>query len=155
MTPMRKKVKRISVYVSLLLVACFGAVAGEAHAAGSELVQMLTEQLGITSEQASGGAGALFNLAKTQLKSEDFNRVAAVVPDMNGLLKAAPKVEGLSSSLGSIGLGSAGGMSGVFDQFKALGLSPDMVGKFVPVLTKFVESKGGSTLSSLLMSAWK
>lgn len=155
MTLMRMNVKRIAVAVSVLAVVYLGGMAGDARAAGSELVQMLTKTLGVTSEQASGGAGALFNLAKSQLKSEDFSKVAAVVPGMDDLLKAAPKADGMASSLGSMVPGSAGGMGAVLDQFKALGLSSDMVGKFAPAITKFVETKGGSTLSSLLASVWK
>ena len=136
----------------VLFIALLASVA-PARAAGSELVQMLTQTLGVTPAQASGGAGALFNLAKSRLKPEEFSKVAAAVPGMNDLLKAAPKADGMSSALGAIP--GAGGMSGVLDAFKSLGLSPDMVGKFVPVLTKFVESKAGSGVASMLAGALK
>jgi hypothetical protein len=145
--------KRMGVVVSVLFAAVLGVGAGEARAAGSELIDMLTKSLGVTPAQASGGAGSLFAMAKSQLKPEDFSKIAAVVPGMDSLLKSAPKAEGTASSLESM-MGSAGGMAGVLDQFKALGLSPDMVGKFVPAITKFVESKGGSALSSLLAGVW-
>ena len=39
--------------------------------------------------------------------------------------------------------------------WRSLGLSPDMIGKFVPVMTKFVDVKGGSGVSSLLAGALK
>jgi Protein of unknown function VcgC/VcgE (DUF2780) len=81
------------------------------------------------------------------------------VPGMDGLLKAAPKAEsGGSSALGSLGSklpGGAGGLASVAGSFQSLGLSPDMAAKFVPVMTKFVESKGGSSVGSLLAGALK
>lgn len=123
-----------------------------------ELVGQLTKELSITPEQATGGAGALFGLAKTRLKPEEFGQVAKVVPGMDGLLKAAPKPKGGASMLGSLGSslpGGAGGLASTAGAFKALGLSPDMASKFVPVLTKFVESKGGSNVGSLLAGALK
>jgi len=47
-----------------------------------ELVGQLTRGLSIKPEQAVGGAGALFGLAKSRLNPGDFTKVANVVPDM-------------------------------------------------------------------------
>ena len=129
--------------------------ATDASAASPELVGMLTKALSVTPAQASGGAGALFGLAKTRLNPADFGKVAESVPGIDGLMKSAPAA---SSSKGLAGLGSVGGMSGlasVAGPFKKLGMSPDMIAKFVPVLTKFVGAKGGSDTASLLAGALK
>src|SRR5262245_10636867 len=118
-----------------------------------ELVGQLTKELGINPTQATGGAGSLFGLAKSRLKPGEFSQVAKVVPGMDGLLKAVPKQKGGSGVLGSVGSvipGQAGGLASVAGSFKSLGLSPEMASKFVPVLTKFVESKGGANVASLL-----
>ena len=56
-----------------------------------ELVGNLTKKPSITPEQAPGGSGAIFGLAKTKLKPEDFAKVAGAVPGMDGLLGAAPQ----------------------------------------------------------------
>jgi len=124
-----------------------------------ELVGQLTKGLSIKPEQAIGGAGALFGLAKTRLKPEDFTKVADVVPDMGGLLKAAPKPkEGAAGALGAMGSmlpGKAGGLASVAGSFKSLGLSPEMATKFVPIMTKFVNVKGGSGVADLLAGALK
>jgi hypothetical protein len=124
-----------------------------------ELVGELTKQLSITPAQATGGAGALFGLAKTRLAPADFGKVSAVVPGMSGFLKAAPSVGSHSggipgiSSLSSALPGGASGLASTAQSFQKLGLSPSMVGKFVPVLTQFVQSKGGASVSSLLSGA--
>jgi len=148
--------KAIAMVAGFLIAVCLGAMPAGAKAQGSELVQMLSKSLGVTPEQASAGAGALFELAKKQLKPEDFAKIAKVVPGMDSMLASTPKTGGgLASSLGSMMGGSAGGMGTVLDQFKSLGLSSDMVGRFTPVIGQYVESKGGKDVASLLTSAWK
>ena len=124
-----------------------------------ELVGQLTKALSISPAQATGGAGALFGLAKSRLSPVDFSKVATAVPGMDGLLKAAPSVSkspasGLSGLAGSLP-GGLGGLASVAGSFKKLGLSPEMAAKFVPLLTQFVQSKGGASVASLLGGALK
>lgn len=122
-----------------------------------ELVDTLTRELSITPEQAIGGSGALFGLSKSRLKPEEFAKVSNAVPGMDGLLAAAPK----QSSGGTLGKmkgilpGKAGGLAPVAGSFKSLGLSPDMAGSFVPIMTKFVEGKGGASVGNLLAGSLK
>jgi len=82
-----------------------------------ELVGQLTKGLGVSQDQAVGGAGALFGLAKSRLKPEEFGKVSSAVPGMDGLLAAAPHSSlGAASPLGSIGSalpGVAGGLAPV------------------------------------------
>ena len=123
--------------------------------ASSELIGLLSKQFSITPKQAAGGAGSLFGFAKTQLSPADFGKVSDAVPGMDGLLKAAPKVKpsAAQSALGSMGgmlPGNIGGLANVASQFKTLGLSPDMVTQFIPVLTQFVGGKGGADVAGLL-----
>lgn len=121
-----------------------------------ELVGQLTKELSVSPSQATGGAGALFNLAKSRLSTADFSKVASVVPGMGGFLKAAPAADssGLSSLAGALP-GGMGGLASTAGAFGKLGLSPEMAGKFVPVLTKFVQAKGGSATAALLSGALK
>jgi uncharacterized protein VcgC/VcgE DUF2780 len=151
----------------LLAVGYVRAEAPSASNPSPELVGQLTKGLSITPKQAIGGAGSLFGLAKTRLKPEEFSQVAKAVPGMDGLLKAAPKPKEKKSGLGGLGsvdsLSSAlpggasglGGLASVAGAFKSLGLSPEMASKFVPVLTKFVDTKGGSKVGNLLSGALK
>ncbi len=54
-----------------------------------------------------------------------------------------------SSLLGS----SAGSMTGLADSFSKLGLSPEMVNQFVPIVLDFVQSEGGQQTMTLLKNA--
>src|SRR5262245_8924101 len=84
--------------------------------ASPELVGQLVNELAITPRQAEGAAGTLFGVAKGRLSGDDFAKVAAAVPNMNGLLKAAPAVDPKAAALGALAesgsaAGSLGGMA--------------------------------------------
>ena len=124
-----------------------------------ELVGMLTKGLKIKPEQAIGGAGALFGMAKTKLNPADFGKIANVVPGMDGLLGAAPKpAGGATDMLGALGgalPGKAGSIASMAGTFKSLGLTPDMAAKFLPIMYKYVQGKGGAGVAGLLTGALK
>jgi hypothetical protein len=164
--PETKRTRRSAVGL-LALFVCFAGqgsaqapVSDVASSASPELVGQLTKALSITPSQASGGAGALFGLAKSRLSPADFSKVAASVPGIDKLIKSAPAVPKSSASSGLSGLansvpGGLGGLVSLAGPFRKLGLSPDMAAKFVPVITKFVESKGGSGVAELLAGGLK
>lgn len=133
------------------------AQSSSAANSSSALIKQLTKGLSITPTQAKGGAGTLFSLAKSRLSADEFSKVSSAVPGMSGLLKAAP---GLSQSSESSGLesmlpGNMGRMAEAAEAFHKLGLSPEMAAKFVPIMSKFVETKGGSSTAALLEKALK
>ncbi len=127
-----------------------------------ELVQMLTNNLGVSEEQAKGGAGMLFNMAKEQLGTGDFQQIADTVPGIGDLLNAAPTASGGGDSGGVMGMlggiasslgGNAGGLgwlATLAGGFSQLGLDTDMIGKFVPTVLEYVQSQGGDGVKALL-----
>jgi hypothetical protein len=126
--------------------------------ASPELVGALSKEIGATPEQAAGAAGALFGVAKSQLKSDQFSQIAKAVPGMAALLKAAPsaagKATGTSGALSQLA-GSAGGLAAAASAFSSLGLSPDLVAKAVPIITSFVTKSGGADVGNMLASVLK
>jgi hypothetical protein len=131
--------------------------------ANPELIGALTKELGgSTVAQASGAAGALFGLAKTRLKPEEFAKVSSAVPGMDSLLAAAPAVAGTSGTgaagaMSKLAGGSSalGGLAAIAPAFDKLGLKPDMALKAVPVLTQYVTKTGGKEVAGLLAGALK
>lgn len=133
-----------------------------------ELIQQLVSSLGVNEDQAKGGAGLLFNLAKDKLGAGDFQQLTDKIPGVSDLLGAAPApstgasagggmmgaLGGVASSLGAGGLGDKmgglGDLASLASGFSQLGLSSDMVGKFVPVVLSFVQSQGGDSMKGLL-----
>lgn len=124
------------------------------YAEGDELVNLLTKDLDISNDQAKGGAGALFNYAKEELSAEDFEKVAGAVPDMSGYLDAIPALGGKSTGMLGTVTQSLVGMPAVTAAFDKLGLSPDMVGLFTPMLVNYVDEKGGEAVGGLLQKVF-
>jgi flavorubredoxin len=122
----------------------------------NDLIQSLTSQLGITTEQAAGGAGAMFNLAKSRLSSEDFSQIAASVPDIDGLMAAAPALTDTASDAvasmlgGENGLGSLASLAISFGQ---LGLPSDMITQFTPIILDYLQQVGGDTIMEVMKVA--
>jgi hypothetical protein len=147
----------------------YGAIdtaAATAAKASPELVGALSKELSATPEQAAGAAGALFGLAKSRLKADEFSQVAKAVPGMDLLLQAAPSAGDAASAAGT---GGAGGVAGALSQlagtvgglpavaagFSKLGLKPEMAPKAVSTLVSFVTKSGGANVGSLLAGVLK
>lgn len=135
-----------------------------------ELVNQLTQQLGIKPEQASGGLGLIMGMAKQKLGG-DFGSLAQHVPGVDNLINSAPKPEaaagaasalgsGLGGALGGLGgmlggkaggaLGQLGSLASLAGGFKSLGLDAGMIGKFAPIVLNFFQSKGGDAAKGLI-----
>ena len=133
--------------------------AAAAKTASPDLVGQLVKDLGITPKQAEGTAGTLFGVAKGAMKAEDFGKVAAAVPDMDALLKAAPVPDAKTSAIamigGAAGAGGAGGLAAAASTLAKLGLKPETIAKAAPALIKIVQGKGGAEVANLLAAALK
>lgn len=158
---MTKNIRRTMLQGAAVLLM-IGVFQVNAYAEGPDLIEMLTSQLGVTGEQATGGAGAMFEYAKNNLDAEDFTSIAKGIPSMDDLIDMAPEPEN-SSALGesSSALTSAGGALGGFDKslgglaglassFESLGLNADMISKFAPIVSDYVGSVSGADAMSLL-----
>jgi Protein of unknown function VcgC/VcgE (DUF2780) len=129
------------------------------YAGDMGLVDLLSSQLGVSKNQAEGGAGSIFQLAKQNLSVEDFSSIAKAVPGIDQMIGAAPKIEKGSSTLGGISsmMGKTsnklGGLAGLSSSFEKLDLSGDMVSKFTPIILDYVKNKGGEHAMNLLKGA--
>ena len=130
-----------------------------AFSEGLELVDLLVKNIGVTTQQAEGGAGSIFNAAKQNMDDEDFLKVTSAMPEVEQLMAAAPKIEKGSGNLGGISsmlgenTGSVGKMAGLYDSFSKLGLSKDMAGQFIPLILDYAKSNGGEAVFNLLKTA--
>jgi hypothetical protein len=113
---------------------------------GTETVtKLLTNQLGVTSNQAMGGTGSILSLAKERLSSMDFSTLTKLIPGSDSFMKAA-------KDLGAV-TGPVGNQAGLTSAFSRLGMGPDMVPKFTQTLSEFVGKAGGQPASNLVMQA--
>jgi hypothetical protein len=136
------------------IALCFST----ASAFANGLLDALTSQLGVTSEQASGGAGSLFKMAQSNLSEDDFSQIAAVVPGIEEMISSVTKsgdesatVNAVASMLGDDS--SAGNLASLASTFSDLGMDSDMVGQFVPIILDYLQTEGGETVMSLMKGA--
>ncbi|MCK5782544.1 MAG: DUF2780 domain-containing protein [Flavobacteriales bacterium] len=136
----------------IALLLSFGSINAFAQA---DLISSLTKQLGVSEKQASGGAGALFNMAQGNLSGDDFSSVKDAVPGITKMMKDGDiDLGGISSMMGGAAKGLEG-LAKVNAIFDKLGISPEMVQKFMPIILDYVKGSGGSSVSNLLAGAFK
>lgn len=138
-----------------------GATAAQGVGASQmSLTDTLTRQLGISPNQALGGSGAIFQAAQGNMDPQDFTTLSQSVPEMNDMLSAAPSapdsISGMTGEVSSM-MGGTGdtlnSTASLASSFQQLNLSPDMVGKFTPIITDYVKNSGGQVAADLLQSA--
>lgn len=125
----------------------------------SDMVSMLSENLGVDKAQATGGLGSLFNYVKGNLSDDKFGKLSNALPGVGDLLKAAPDVTELKSAGGLGGLmdkaaeynESLKAINEVKKQFEALGLKPEMIMQYVEQAKQYLDTEQGQQAKELLM----
>lgn len=114
----------------------------------SELVQQLMNSLGVDQRQAEGGLGLILNLLRDKLGG-DFSQLGEALPEAAQLADRAPVTGGggLLGMAGSLLGGGAGDLAKLADGFSGLGMDASMLGRFVPLLSRFLEQQGGGDLA--------
>ena len=123
-----------------------------------DLINLLVTNLGVSEDQAKGGAGLLFKLAQDKLGGGDFAQVTESVSGIDDMIAAAPGTEsggvmgaigGLMSAVGG-DAGKLAGLASLGGGFEKLGLDTGMISKFVPLVLDFVRNRGGEGVSQIL-----
>lgn len=128
---------------------------------GVSLIPLLTQSLGVTDGQASGGMGALLQAVQLLMPQSDFSSITQAIPDASTLISAAPAVE--SSSSGGL-MDTAMQMAGeksttvkagldLVSQFQSLGMGADMIPQFSGVAESYVTENSSPETGSLLSTA--
>lgn len=131
--------------------------------AGLALIPMLTQSLGVTEAQATGGMGSIFQAVQGAITTTEFNSLSKAVPNMDSLLSAAPAVDtsikgggnllsGAMDAAAQYGANTKVGAQ-LLSQFQALGLSPDMISKFSNVAMSYLQKGEMPQTADLLSTA--
>ena len=124
------------------------------------LVETLTSSLGVNTEQASGGMGAIFNYVKNNVSTEQFGQLAQSVPSIDSLVNQMPDISKISG-------GSSEGLGGLLDkaseysdslkaintvknQFESLGLDVGMISSFVSTAKSYLDTEQGQEAKKVL-----
>ena len=131
-----------------LMSGCGSTSSSIASLASNPMISSLTSGLGVSADQAIGGAGALMSIAKGNLSSDNWDKVSGAVPASGSIMDSGLKMVGLSSdklkSLADLG-GSVG----------KLGLNMDQVNQMVPAMSDFMSKGGHQEAADLFKGAIK
>src|SRR5688572_30096356 len=88
-----------SVLVLGVMSGCGSSSSSVASLASNPLISSLTSatNLGLSPDQAIGGAGALMSIAKGNLSSENWGKVSDAIPASDSIMDSGLKKVGLSS----------------------------------------------------------
>lgn len=122
----------------------------------SPLAEELAKQLGITSDQGAAGAGSILRYVKQKLDEDDYKRISDLIPGIHHILTTGPTAADteLVESVAVIESENPEVASIVLkNNFDLIGLAPDMVEKFIPIMIDYVKTQGGETDANLLKTA--
>ena len=136
----------VLVLMAALQWGCSGMQSmGQAMGGSETLTKLLTSQLGVTTNQATGGIGSILSLAKERLSAINFTTLTSLIPGADTFMQSA-------KDLGAV-TGPVGDRSGLTAAFSRLGMGSEMVPKFTQTLSDFVGKAGGQSASNLVMQA--
>lgn len=111
------------------------------------LISAMSSQFGVTETetQASGGPGSMLSLAKSKLSTLDFSQVSKAIPGSESYIKAAQQAPGSNGPITD--------KAGLKSAFPKLGITPEMIDKFKPVLLESAGKLGGDSVKQMLANA--
>jgi len=117
------------------------------------------DELGVTRQQAEGGAGLLLAFAQKKLGDDPFLEVADSIPAISDIIGKAPRGEIAlgrpSRTVLSRLFGGLGGLYVLAEAFSDLGLDKLQLRKFVEVLLRHFHEKGGARVGDSLEAAFR
>ena len=120
-------------------------------------LEIVSNKLNISSQEATAGLGAILNQAKHNLSTRQFSEITNYIPNINQLLAATPHIKtenfsGLTSLLGKTSQTSnlLQSTETLVKQFKAAGLSTNMITQISMLLVDFLSSHGVDGTTELL-----
>jgi hypothetical protein len=129
-----------------LLSACAQMESAMGVANSTGLTSTLVNRLGVTEPQAAGGVGSMLAFAQQHLAAGDFDLIAKAIPGSDKYLSMAKQL------LGAAPINDKAGLQGAFSK---LGMSPDMLSKFTPIVTDYVSKAGSDQAGKLLAGLLK
>jgi len=123
--------------VGMMGVGCGSTSSSLASLASNPMISSLTSGLGLTANQAIGGAGSLLAIAGGNLDADNFKKVKDAIPGADAIMDSGLELAGLDRDK----VKSIADMSGSLGK---LGLTNDQLTKVSTGVSDFM-SKGGNT----------
>jgi len=134
--------KYIRLVALVLIVGMMGLGCGSTSSsveslASNPMISSLSSGLGLSANQAIGGAGALLGIAKGNLTADNFKKVEDAIPASKEIMDSGLKMGGLSED-------KVKSMADLSGSLGKMGLNQAQVTSMVPAMGDFM-TKGGNT----------
>jgi hypothetical protein len=129
----------------------------------TDMVSSVSDSLGITTEQATGSLGSIFDYAKDNISADQLTTLSDSLPGLDTLLDAVPEVSSDDSETSTSSLGglmstaakysdSLSSIAALQSQFEALGLDADMITQVIQSAYTYLDSEQGEEVKALLQT---
>jgi hypothetical protein len=132
---------------ALALIPLFLSSCASTGAVDNSKIGKLAGDLGMSTEQAQAGTGAVLKLAQARLNVASYARIAAVIPRGDEYMALAGRLGAFQGAVPT-----AAALSSAFDK---IGITPAQASKFVPTLTDYVSTAAGPDVGMLLRNSLK
>jgi len=140
-------------------VDCFTDAVSSTEVFVVNLIEQLMKELGVTRQQAEGGAGLLLGFAQQKLGGDQFVEVADSIPAISDIIGKAPRGEIAAGRPSRVILSRLfGGLGGLYmlpAAFDELGLNKLQLRKFVEVLLRHFRDQGGVRVEEFLGAVFR
>lgn len=134
-------------------------VVAEATPSMDGMIGALTQNLGVSADQAEGGLGSIMNYVKNNVSTDKFSALSSSLPGLDKVLGAVPAVSGDEGGMAGL-LSKAAeyndtlkGLNDMKKQFEALGLSPEMITGFIQQASSYLDTPQGQEAKKILMDS--
>lgn len=124
------------------------------------LIDYLSNELGVSKEQAQGGTAAVMNFLKDTISSEKFSELSEKLPGVDSVLQYVPDISAAEGGLGGL-LDKAASLNEnlaslneLKKQFDALGLDTSMLLDYVDKAKAYFKNTDNSELETLLSDSF-
>ncbi|MEW5977396.1 MAG: DUF2780 domain-containing protein [Acidobacteriota bacterium] len=114
-----------------------------------DLLKSLSAKLGVTRDQARGGAGLLLRWAGQAMGPQDFSEAMKLLPEAQEFLAETVGMSGHVEEACLKPPSPTEAFPDLVSGFRSLGLEGGMVLRFLPFILAFVQIKGGDQINSL------
>lgn len=145
----RRLLVSLCMLLPLLVAACSstGAKMDESAMMDESKLGTLASGLGMTSQQAQGGLGAMLAVAQQRLSVADYQQVVKYIPKADEYL-------GIARQLGVFEQASSM-TTALNSAYSKLGVTPEQQAKFTGAVTEYLSKSGGPEIGNLLAGALK
>jgi hypothetical protein len=127
----------------------------------TDMINSVSESVGIDKSQAKGSLASVFNYAKENISGEQFSGLSNSLPGLDSLMGAVPDISEITSEGGLAGLmdkaanynDSLKAVNELKKQFAALGLEPEMIMQVINSANAYLDTDEGQIAKQQLMQA--